>query len=80
MEPSRLELLRKYCRLHPAEILTELRRELTRNPNIPFADSLITIAAHLDIRKFYDYAQARNALGNRIRSHQDSFVQIISKM
>lgn len=80
MEPSRLELLRKYCGLHPAEILTELRRELTRNPNIPFADSLITIAAHLDIRKFYDYAQARNALGNRIRSHQDPFVQIISKM
>ncbi|MFT3825693.1 MAG: hypothetical protein QM731_17365 [Chitinophagaceae bacterium] len=80
LEPSRLEILRKYCGLHPDEILTELRRELNKTPNIPFADSLIAIAVHLDIRKFYDYAQARNALGNRIRNHSDPFVQIISKM
>ena len=80
IDGSKQALLNKYCRLHPDEILTELRRELAKNPGITYADSLIVVAAHRDIRKFYDYAQARNPLGDRIRNHPDPFVQVISKM
>ena len=50
--PTRIELIRKYCGLHPDEILTVLRS----NPNLYFADSLIIVAAHRDIPKLYDYA------------------------
>jgi len=74
--PSRIDLIRKYCGLHPDEILVELRK----TPNVPFADSLLTIAAHRDIRKFYDYAQARGTLANRIASHSDTLVRMISRM
>lgn len=74
--PSRIDLIRKYCGLHPDEILLELRK----TPNVPFADSLLTIAAHRDIRKFYDYAQARGTLANRIASHSDTLVRMISRM
>ncbi len=73
---SRVILLRKYCELHPDEILPVL----SRNPNIAFADNFIKIAAQRDIRKLYDYAAARNALGNRIRNHPDSLVRMIAKM
>ncbi len=76
MSESRISLLRKYLGLHPDEILTEL----IKNPNVYFADSLIKIAAHRDIRKFYDYAQARTALSNRIRNHPDTLVRLISHM
>lgn len=74
--PSRIDLIRKYCGLHPDEILQELRK----TPNVPFADSLLKIAAHRDIRKFYDYAQARGTLANRIASHSDTLVRMISRM
>lgn len=74
--PSRIELLRKYCGLHPDEILNVLRT----NPNLYFADSLISVAARRDIPKLYDYAQARNTLANRIRNHPDSLVRMISAM
>lgn len=74
--PSRIELVRKYCGLHPDEILPILRN----NPNLYFADSLITIAAHRDIAKLYDYAQARNTLTNRIRNHRDTLVRMVAAM
>ncbi len=74
--PTRIELLRKYCGLHPDEILPVLRS----NPNLYFADSLIFVVAHRDIPKLYDYAQARNTLGNRIRNHPDSLVRMIAAM
>ncbi len=73
VQPSRLLLIRKYLTLHPDEILSELNK----NPQLPFADEFIKIAAHRDIRKLYDYAAARNALGNRIRNHPDSLVRMI---
>jgi hypothetical protein len=74
--PSRIVLIRKYCGLHPDEILQELRK----NPYVPFADSLLKVAAHRDIRKFYDYAQARGTLSNRINSHPDTLVRMIGYM
>lgn len=73
---SRLELIRKYCGLHNDEILPVLRN----HPNAYFADSLIRIAAYQDIPKLYDYAQARNELGARIRKHPDSLVKLVSAM
>lgn len=73
---ARIELIRKYCGLHPDEILPVLRNR----PNLYFADSLITIAAYRDIPKLYDYAQARNTLSNRFRSHPDSLVRLVAAM
>ncbi len=69
-------LLEKYIQLHPNEILTILQR----NPDIPVADSLIKVAAHNDVRKFYNYAAVGDKLGARIRSLDDPFVRTISKM
>lgn len=74
--PTRLELVRKYCGLHPDQILTVLRNY----PNTYFTDSLIKVAAYRDISKLYDYAQARNELGARIRRHPDTLVHLISQM
>jgi hypothetical protein len=73
---ARYTLTRKYLQLHPEEIMPEL----SRNPNASFADSLIKVAAHNDIGKVYDYAQARGALGDRIRHHPDSTVQLVARM
>lgn len=76
MSGSRITLLRKYCGLHPDEILPKLRD----NSNVYFADSLIKVAAYRDIRRLYDYAAARNALGNRIRNHPDTLVNMVARM
>lgn len=73
---AKLILARKYLHLHPDEILTELMKY----PNAPFVDSFLKIAAHRDIRKFYDYAQARTNLSNRIRNNSDTLVRLISHM
>ncbi|MEO8583069.1 MAG: hypothetical protein ABI415_04680 [Flavitalea sp.] len=72
--PSHVILVRKYLEIHPDEILPELNK----NPNYPFTDTFIELAAHRDIRKLYDYAAARNSLGNRIRNHPDSLVRLIA--
>lgn len=73
---SRTLLLKKFCQLHPAEILPVLRS----NPNVPFANEMIRVAANHDIRQLYNYAAARNVLGNKIRSHPDSLVRTIAAM
>ncbi|MBA4168040.1 MAG: hypothetical protein H0X41_10955, partial [Chitinophagaceae bacterium] len=74
VKPSRALLIRKYLEAHPDEILPELNK----NPYLPFTDQFIQLAAHRDVRKLYDYAAARNALGSRIRSHPDSLVRLIA--
>lgn len=74
--PTRLELIRKYCGLHPDDILRVLRNY----SNTYFTDSLIKVAAYRDISKLYDYAQARDELGARIRRHPDTLVHLISQM
>jgi hypothetical protein len=76
MPGAKVVLFTKYCTLYPDQILPELRKHL----NSPVTDSMILVAAHYDIRKVYDYAQARDGLANRIRQHPDSLVQLISKM
>lgn len=74
--PTRLELIRKYCGLHPDDILRVLRNY----SNTYFTDSLIKVAAYRDISKLYNYAQARDELGARIRRHPDTLVHLISQM
>ena len=74
--PSKILLIKKYCELHPDEILPVLRN----NPYVPFANELIREAADRDIRKLYNYAAAANALGSKIRNHPDSLVRMIGTM
>lgn len=74
VKPSRILLTKKYLELHPDEILPELNK----HPDFPYANQFIQMAAHRDIRKLYDYAAARNALGTKIRNHPDSLVRMIA--
>lgn len=76
MPGSRVTLLRKYIALHPDQALPVLRD----NPTVYFADSLIKVVAQQDTRKLYDYAAARNKLGDRIRNHPDTFVSMVARM
>ncbi|HMH22925.1 MAG TPA: hypothetical protein VK563_14160 [Puia sp.] len=76
VKPSRILLTRKYCELHPGSILDVLRN----NPDLPFADSLIIVAGHRDIRQLYDFAAASNPLGTRIRNSKDSLVHTVALM
>ncbi|HEX9509018.1 MAG TPA: hypothetical protein VF939_00950 [Puia sp.] len=74
VKASRLYLTRRYCEMHPGLILNYLRV----HPDLPFADSLIIIAGHHDIRQLYDYAAANNDLGVHIRNSKDSLVHTVA--
>ena len=76
VKPSKIILFRKYCGLHPNEIFSLLRNNL----DVPFADSLIMVAGHNNIRQLYDYAASNSALGWRIKNNYDPLVHIVSQM
>ncbi len=76
IRPSRYVLFRKYCALHPTEILSRLQNHL----DVPFADSLIIVAGHNNMRQLYDFAAAKNMLGARIRESRDTLVHVIGQM
>lgn len=76
VKPSNIVLLYKYIDLHPDELLSILQR----NPDMPGADSLIKVAAHNDLHKFYNYAAVGDRLGSRIRTLKDPYVHTISRM
>ena len=73
---AKQSLLRKYCILNPDKIFSTL----CENPDLPFRDSLIKIAAYKYPKRLYDYAAANNKLGYAIRKIEDPFIQAISKM
>lgn len=73
---SRNILIRKYCTLYPDKILPTLRQ----NPELPFADSLIKVAAYKFPKQLYNYAAANNKLGNMIRQIDDPLIRTISQM
>jgi hypothetical protein len=73
-------LVRKYCALYPDQVFATLLRTLPQQPDLPFADSLITAAGRRNPKQLYDYAAANNVLGNRIKKVNDPLVQVISKM
>jgi len=62
--------------MHPGLILNYLRL----HPDLPFADSLIVIAGHYNIRQLYDFAAASNELGAHIRNSKDSLVHTVATM
>jgi hypothetical protein len=74
---SKILLFRKYCTLHPDKILPKLETF----SNVSFADSLVTLAAHLYPNQFYDYAAAsRTRVGQLIRRNDDKLVRAITAM
>jgi len=76
LKSAELQLFRKYCLLNPDEILPKLRS----NPDVPFADSLVIVAAYRDPRKLYNYAAAGNKLGSIIRKIDDPMVRTVSQL
>ena len=76
VQACKVLLVRKYLALHPTEILTVLKANL----DVPFADSLVVVAAHQDAKKVYDYAAARDRMAIKIRSNPDEFVKTVVKM
>ncbi|MBS1933407.1 MAG: hypothetical protein JST96_05355 [Bacteroidetes bacterium] len=76
IKPSRFVLFRKICAMHPTEILSRLQSNL----DVPFADSLIIVAGHNNVRQLYDYAAANNPLGWRIRNSRDTLVYVIGQL
>ena len=76
IKASKILLVRKYLAIHPTEILSVLRMNL----DVPFADSLITVAAYQYPKKMYDFASARDQMSAQIRANQDPFVKTIVKM
>ena len=77
---SRNYLIKKYCELHPEQTFAMLRTTLARNPDLPFADSLIIAAGHLYPKQLYDYAAANNTLANRIKKVKDPLVETVTQM
>jgi hypothetical protein len=76
VRPSRDLLVKKYCVLHPDEILGILRN----NPYYSFADSLIIVAGHRDIEQLYRYAQGNTTLSARMRSSKDRLVHTVAAL
>jgi hypothetical protein len=76
IKPARAVLWRKYLVLHPDDIWIVLGGNL----DLPFADSLVVVAGHRDLRKLYDFAAANNALALRIRSSRDSLIRMVAFM
>ncbi len=76
VKPSRLYLVRRYCEMHPSLILTYLHN----HPGLPFADSLIIIAGHHNIRQLYDFAAANDELGVHIRNCKDTLVHTVAML
>jgi hypothetical protein len=71
------ELVRKYCAMYPAKILATL----LKNPDVPFADSLIKTVAKNNPKELYDYAQVSGRLGVIIRGIKDDpFISTVAQM
>jgi len=76
-QDSRAELYRKYCGANPNGILPSLEPYT----ELPFADSLIRVAARRDPNLFYDYAAAsRTRVGQLIGRSEDPLVKAIRRM
>ncbi len=69
-------IIRKYCELNPTQIFFTLRQY----PDLPYADSLIKVAAYRYPMSLYDYASANNALSARIRKMEDPLISAIARM
>ncbi|MCU0381585.1 MAG: hypothetical protein MUE58_10390 [Chitinophagaceae bacterium] len=76
-QEARTNLFRRYCGMYPDQILPKLENYT----QVPFADSLISVAAYRDPGQFYDYAAAvRTRVGQLIRRSSDPLVRAITQM
>jgi len=73
---SKLNLLQKYLHLYPEQTFVTL----AKNPDVPFRDSMIKMAAYKYPNKLYDYAAANNKLGNAISRIDDPLIKAVAKM
>ena len=73
---SRQLVQKKVSTIKPAKILPTLKR----NPNTPFADSLIKMVAYSNSEELYSYAQGTDELAGRIQNHPDPLVSWISRL
>lgn len=73
---SRDLLVLKDCQKNPTKILPIL----SSHPDLPYADSLIAIAARRSQEELYNFASASNKLGARIRQSSDPLVKIVAHM
>lgn len=67
-------LVLKYIEENPGKLL----QALNANPDLPFTDSLIALAAKKEPEKLYSYAQAANTkFGKLIQQHSDPAVKLV---
>lgn len=77
MRLCRLSIMRKYLSLNPDKIFITLKD----NPDLPFRDSMIKVAALIYPKRLYDFAAANNRLGNAIQNiKDDSLVMTIARI
>jgi hypothetical protein len=76
IDASKELLVLKVCNEHPEKMMMVL----SQHPDLPFVDSLVTLAARRQPDELYTYAAASNKLAQRIRSNPDSLVQLISRL
>ncbi|MBS1746416.1 MAG: hypothetical protein JST21_09635 [Bacteroidetes bacterium] len=73
IEDSKNYLLYRVCIEHPERMMATLNQ----HPDLPYADSLIIVAARKRPDDLYTYAAAYNKLAQRIAQSPDSLVQLI---
>lgn len=76
MAESKDLLVLKDCQKNPSKILPIL----SRHPDSPYADSLISLAGRRNQEELYNFAAASNKLAVRIQKSQDPLVKIIARM
>jgi hypothetical protein len=76
LKASKDNLVLKNMQRNPAKVM----QILAKNPEVPFADSVIQAVAYRDQEEIYNYASAGNLLGRKIVNSQDSLVKIIGRM
>ncbi len=69
-------LVLKMCQRQPKNIL----KILNAYPNVYFADSILTEEARRNQEEIYNYASARNGLGDSIRNSSDPLIKTITKL
>lgn len=76
IQESKDFLILKVCSEHPERMMATLNQ----HPDLPYADSLIVVAARKQPDELYTYAAAYNKLAQRINNNPDSLVQLIARI
>ncbi len=76
IEDCRNYLIYRVCIEHPERMMATLNQ----HPDLPYADSLIIVAARKRPDDLYTYAAAYNKLAQRIAQSPDSLVQLIVRI